>query len=122
MPSSSSGDTVRYPNCSLLFWKGLGPGRPARSHCSYSCQRGPSSSYFFRFSGSPGTLLASLTSLNRSSEALSPGVMLARQLPECAADLLVGGRPRNAENRVVVLEGRWHLDRRYPWRGGRETR
>jgi hypothetical protein len=72
MPSSSSGETVRYPKCSLLLAKGFGPGLPARSHCSYSCQRGPSSSYFLRFSGSPSTSLASLISLNRSSADLSP--------------------------------------------------
>ena len=41
------------------------------------------------------------------------GVMLAGKLPEGGADLLLGGRPRNAQDRVVVLESGWHLVRRY---------
>ena len=40
-------------------------------------------------------------------------VVLAGELAEGGADLLVGGGPRNAQDRVVVLESRWHLDRRY---------
>ena len=41
---------------------------------SYIRQLAPSSSYFFRFSGSPRTSLASLISLKRASAALSPGL------------------------------------------------
>ena len=60
------------PEVFVVARKGVRRGLPARSHCSYSCHRGPSSSYFLRFSGSPSTSLASLISLNRSSADLSP--------------------------------------------------
>src|SRR5450631_824629 len=42
---------------------GDAPGRPALSQASYSRQRGPTSSYRRRFSGSPRTSLASLAAL-----------------------------------------------------------
>ncbi len=47
---------------------------PAAPACSYIRQFAPSSSYFFRFSGSPRTSYASLMSLKRLSAALSPGL------------------------------------------------
>src|SRR4029077_13026218 len=40
-------------------------------------------------------------------------VMFAGELAEGGPDLLLGSRPGNAQGRVVILEGRWHLHRRY---------
>src|SRR5262245_19073283 len=54
-----------------------GPAPPLRCACSYSFQFAPSLSYFFRFSGSLSTSLASLISLKRAPAALSPGLTSA---------------------------------------------